>query len=248
MTNGFRGYELRTTHPDEAGRFYAAVLGTSVPVGEISLLPAVAAARGAPSHWLGHIEVPDLEASVQRFIAQGAERLGPPRMSPEGVASTVLRDPLGSVVALTARCPTHAEIAWHELHTTDAPRAFALYSGLFGWKPTEAFHLSPEIGTYQQFTWRADARSVGAVCGTARLPHIHPHWLFYFSVEDLDRALAAVVAVGGLVANGPLVMPDGARVAQCEDPQRAAFGLRQPRSPCADTEDAQALIHSIQQG
>ncbi|GMT99398.1 VOC family protein [Corallococcus caeni] len=228
MKNGFCWYELRTSRPDEARRFYSNVLGTPF-VGELSLLPEAAATRGAPSHWLGHIDVPDLESSVQRLIAQRAERLGPPRTSAEGIPSTVLRDPFGAVVALTSRAghPTHAELAWHELHTRDQERAIALYRGLFGWRPTEALQLSPEVGTYQQFTWREDMRSVGAACGTARLPHIHPHWLFYFAVDDLDRALTAVEAGGGLVANGTHVMPDGSRVAACEDPQRAAFGLRQ---------------------
>ncbi|WP_375759601.1 VOC family protein [Corallococcus exercitus] len=228
MTNGFCWYELRTSRPDEARRFYSNVLGTP-SVGEVTLLPEAAAARGAPSHWLGHIDVPDLESSVQRFLAQGAERLGPPRRSAEGVPSTVLRDPFGAVVALTSRTghPTHPALAWHELHTSDQERAFALYSSVFGWRPTEALQLSPEVGTYQQFTWREDARSVGAACSTARLPHIHPHWLFYFAVDDLDRALAAVVEGGGLVASSPHVMPDGTRVAPCEDSQRAAFGLRQ---------------------
>ena len=228
MTNGFCWYELRTPRPDEAWHFYSSVMGTNV-AWEVSLLPEAAAARGAPSHWLGHIHVPDLEPSVQRFIAQGAERLGPPRMSTTGIPSTVLRDPFGAVVALTSRTGkrTHEELAWHELHTADHVRAFALYGELFGWRPTEALQLSPEVGTYQQFTWRDDGRGVGAACSTARLPHIHPHWLFYFAVDDLDRALAAVVEGGGRVASGTHVMPDGTRVAPCEDLHRAAFGLRQ---------------------
>ncbi|NPD28667.1 VOC family protein [Corallococcus sp. AB004] len=228
MKNGFCWYELRSPRPGEARRFYLDVLGMDV-AWEVSLLPEAAAARGAPSHWLGHIHVSDLESSMERFVALGAERLGPPRRSTEGIASTVLRDPLGAVVALTSRAGrnTHAELAWHELHTADHARALGLYSGLFGWRPTEALQLSPEVGTYQQFTWHEDGRSVGAACSTARLPHIHPHWLFYFAVDDLDRALAAVVEGGGLVANGTHVMPDGTRVAPCEDPHRAAFGLRQ---------------------
>ncbi|MBN9685521.1 MULTISPECIES: VOC family protein [unclassified Corallococcus] len=229
MTNGFCWYELRSPRPDEARRFYVSVLGTHF-VQEISQLPEAAAARGAPSHWLGHIGVADVERSVQRFVALGAERLGPPRRSAEGVASTVLRDPLGAVVALTSRAgrEVHRELAWHELHTADHVRAFAHYRDLFGWRPTEALQLAPEVGTYQQFTWREDGRNVGAACSTARLPHIHPHWLFYFAADDLDRALATVVEGGGVVANnGPHVMPDGTRVAACEDPHRAAFGLRQ---------------------
>ncbi|WP_370645436.1 VOC family protein [Corallococcus sp. EGB] len=76
---------------------------------------------------------------------------------------------------------------------------------------------------------RAAPRVTGWATSTSRRPHIHQHWLFYFAVDDLDRSLAAVTEGGGLVANGTHVMPDGARVAVCEDPHRAAFGLRQTR-------------------
>ena len=52
-----------------------------------------------------------------------------------------------------------------------------------------------------------------------------PHWLYYVKVDDLDAALARVKKGGGQVMHGPMEVPGGDRVAQCIDPQRAAFAL-----------------------
>jgi predicted enzyme related to lactoylglutathione lyase len=52
-----------------------------------------------------------------------------------------------------------------------------------------------------------------------------PHWLYYVKVDDLDAALERVKERGGQVLNGPMDVPGGDRVAQCLDPQGAAFAL-----------------------
>jgi hypothetical protein len=51
-----------------------------------------------------------------------------------------------------------------------------------------------------------------------------PHWLLYIRVQDVTEALAAVKEHGGKVLNGPMDVPGGV-IAQCMDPQGAAFAL-----------------------
>jgi predicted enzyme related to lactoylglutathione lyase len=43
----------------------------------------------------------------------------------------------------------------------------------------------------------------------------------------VQRAVAAVRAGGGHVLNGPMEVPGGDRIAQCLDPQGAAFAVHQ---------------------
>jgi hypothetical protein len=45
----------------------------------------------------------------------------------------------------------------------------------------------------------------------------------------LDAALTRVRDGGGQVLNGPKEVPGGDRIAQCVDPQGAAFALHEPR-------------------
>ncbi|MDI1444193.1 VOC family protein [Polyangium sp. 6x1] len=238
--NRFCWYELRTTDTGAAQAFYADVVGFQIrdtpggslffrgdrPVAGCSPLPERAAARGAPAHWLGHIGVRDVEGLSRRILAQGGEQLGPTRTLEGGATRMILRDPFGSVLALVS--PNHevstGVVVWHDLNTRDQAHAWALYSDLFGWKATETVDLGPELGTYAKFAWDETGASVGGIVGSARLPHVHPHWLFYFHVEDLDEALAKVRSRGGKVL-APRQLPSGDRVAVCDDPQGAAFAL-----------------------
>src|SRR3954468_24757547 len=98
----FFRYDLRTTDPDAARAFYANVAGIDFATSpELGLWPLheQARARGAPAHWLGHIAVDDVDREVARFVAEGAERLGPTVRTGDGATYAALRDPLGSVIS-----------------------------------------------------------------------------------------------------------------------------------------------------
>jgi predicted enzyme related to lactoylglutathione lyase len=239
----FVSYDLRTTDLDAAQAFYAAVVGWKVHragdsrvffageqrVGTLMTLPERARAQGAPAHWLGHIGVGDVEAVVRRVLSLGGQQLGPTQQTADGGRLAALKDAQGAVFAVStsSRFLRPDAIIWHELHTTDRERAWASYSELFGWKETSTFQMGPPVGPYQLFTWEGAAQDMGAMADTARLPGVHTHWLFYLSVENLDAALEKTRELGGVVANGPMDVPGGGRVAQCEDPQGAAFALHQ---------------------
>jgi uncharacterized protein len=221
----FCRFELRT--PDvAAGRaFYVAVLGEGGA--DITPLPELAAARGAVPHWLGHLGVDDVEGAARAFVERGATRLGPTRPSAGGGEVAILRDPGGAVVAVATppAAPVRADVVWHQLHTTDLARATATYPALFGWQLTECLDLGA-FGVHQSFAWHGGGASVGAMVDVAQMPGVHAHWLFHFRVAALESALAVVRAAGGVVM-GPTVLPGGDRVAVCDDPQGAAFALRE---------------------
>jgi predicted enzyme related to lactoylglutathione lyase len=60
----------------------------------------------------------------------------------------------------------------------------------------------------------------------ANRPDVHPHWLLQVRVAALEPAVQAVKAAGGLVAS-EITLPTGERFAICDDPQGAAFSLRE---------------------
>jgi uncharacterized protein len=213
--------QLRTTDVAAAGAFYDAVIGGRgdglFPLHESAL------AHGARPHWLGSIDLGaagDVEAMAQALEARGATRLGPPKIP----HLAVVRDVGGAVVAVTdVGGPSQAGIVWHQLNSADAARATQSYVELFGWALTRPVDLGAQ-GIHREFAWHAGAASVGAIGDIAGRPGVHPHWLFFFGVAALDAALDAVVARGGKVI-GPTTLPSGARMAVCDDPQGAAFGL-----------------------
>src|SRR5262245_20144058 len=101
--NRFYRYELRTTDMNAARAFYTDVLGSELWGSDVCLapLPEHAAARGVPANWLGHIGVRDVEETAGRVVALGGQPLGPMQRSADGSPYAVLRDPFGSVMALS---------------------------------------------------------------------------------------------------------------------------------------------------
>jgi predicted enzyme related to lactoylglutathione lyase len=56
-----------------------------------------------------------------------------------------------------------------------------------------------------------------------------PHWLYYFNVEDIDKANERVMANGGTSLMGPHQVPSDDWIVQARDPQGALFALVGPR-------------------
>jgi uncharacterized protein len=226
-SNRFSRYQLRTTDVDGARAFYTELFGASFWKGGVDVqpLPAAAAARGATPHWLGHIGVDDAVPPMYRFFDAGATRLGAPPPDGRDSAGVVLRDPFGAVVALTPSGDAMAEerVAWHLHASRDEERALSLYADILGWTAVERQDLA-ERGRHVTFAWDDAGRPVGSLCDMARRPHVHAQWLFFFATADLDSSLARVRDLGGLTLR-PSTTADGRRVAACDDPQGAAFGL-----------------------
>jgi uncharacterized protein len=230
MGSRFRRYELRTTDVDGARPFYEDLFGAQLWGEDFAVvpLPAAAAARGAPAHWVGYLGVDDVEDMSRRLVAAGAEPRGPLLRADDGALRAVFRDPFGASLGLTSSklVPREDVLGSRLLHTRDEAPAFSLYASLFGFKAKELADHGPEKGRHQSFAWDDEGPVVGAVTNLASLPHIHAQWLFFFRVASIEDALAKVRAQRGLVL--PVTkMANGTLVAGCDDPQGAAFGLLQ---------------------
>jgi hypothetical protein len=235
MASRFFRYQLRTTDPEAARAFYKEILGAPLREPEFGIvpLPERAAAQGAPAHWLGYIGVSDPAETAARAVLAGGQQLGPVQPAPDGSLCSILRDPFGAILALSsgsadarpgASGTQQVSVAWHVHHSQDHERSFAWYAALFGWTATETLELGPQNGSRQNFAWDPSGRSVGSMTNLAREPHIHPQWLFFFRVPDLENSLARVRALGGLTLEARQTW-SGALVAPCDDPQGAAFAL-----------------------
>jgi predicted enzyme related to lactoylglutathione lyase len=226
--NKFCRYTLQTTDLTPARAFYADVVDEQLWGSGVSLaaLPERAAAHGAPAHWLGHIAVADVADTTRYVVDGGGQQLGPLRQGRDGSSFAALRDPFGAVMAVSSErtISERSPVAWHLLNSSDHERAFAFYAAQFAWTASGPVEQMPGMGEHQRFAWDESARSVGSVASSVRLPEVHPHWLFFFRVADLEGALAKVRARGGKALD-PATTSNGDRFAACDDPQGAAFGL-----------------------
>jgi uncharacterized protein len=192
-------------------------------------LHEAAIARGARPHWLGFLDVGEVEPAAAAFAQRGAMAMGPRWVNPRGLEAAMMRDPGGALLALAKPPPvprpggSGLEVAWHVLNTPDVERAKTSYAEQFGWCFEEPVQLAGFV--LHPFAWQAGGSPVGAFCDIANRPEAHPHWLFQFRVTGLELSIQTVKAGGGHVVT-ELELPTGERLAVCDDPQGAAFALR----------------------
>ena len=107
----------------------------------------------------------------------------------------------------------------HRMHDWESEWDF--YSELFGWQKGDAMDMG-EMGTYQMYN-----RGAHPLGGMFKKPPEMPvtAWLFYVRVPDINGAVEKIKELGGTVMNGPMEVPGGDMVAQCLDPQGAAFAV-----------------------
>ncbi len=226
-----------TTVWDQTGQPYTMWTLADQPKGGLMELAAEAQAQDAPPHWLMYVGVPDVDSAVEQAQQLGADTRREPFDIPTVGRIGILADPQGAVFAVfTPADPPPVETAggvgdvfWHELATTDYAAAFAFYSALFGWRKTEAMDMGGGQ-MYQMYGRGADSLG-GMFNKPAEMPG-PPAWLLYISVPSVDDAVDQVKELGGRVLNGPMEVPGGSgdRVAQCVDPQGAAFALHSAAS------------------
>ena len=152
----------------------------------------------------------------------------------------VIQDPQSAVLALYTPAddasghdgqPAIGEFSWHELSTSDYAAAFDFYSALFGWVKTETMDMGPG-GIYQMYGCVPGQALGGMFNKPADQPGPPASWLYYVTVLDVHAKVEQVKQLGGQVLNGPMDVPGGDIVAQCMDPQGAAFALH-ARKPSA---------------
>jgi predicted enzyme related to lactoylglutathione lyase len=248
----FVWHELLTTDTAAARNFYADVIGWGAqdastpdfayalftdgtsPVAGLMDLPDEATKMGATPRWVGYVGVNDVNA-----VADHIERLGgtvyvPPTNTNIGRIA-IVADPQSAPLALVeglkpatgepAEPDKAGRASWSELLTADCEKAFAFYSSLFGWQRANAEAEPAE--TYQLFS--CGGRVIGGMLAKpVGIPD--PFWVHYFTVADVDAAVARVEAGGGQIFFGPQELPDGNCIVRCTDPQGAVFALERPRS------------------
>ena len=245
--NSFVWYELMTSDVAAAKSFYGKVVGWNtedVPmpnmtytllrmgdtqVGGLMALPAEASDAGMKPCWIGYVGVDDADSAAAKVKRLGGKIEKAPADIPNVGRFAVVSDPQGAAFILfkpsqvgergISTEPGH--VGWHELHTTDWPKALEFYTDMFGWLKGEAVDMGP-IGTYQLF--QIGGKDVGGMFNSPAAQAAR-FWLYYFNVGDIDAAAKRVAEGGGKIMHGPQQVPGGGWIVQATDPQGAAFAL-----------------------
>jgi predicted enzyme related to lactoylglutathione lyase len=200
-------------------------------LGGLMKLSEQAEKMGAPSHWLGYIAVEDVDATVEQAKELGAQVRAEPFDIPGVGRTAILAAPFGGAPFAPftpaegsewdgPESGTPGAFAWVDVMTSDLDGAWNFFTTLFGWQHTESMEV-PGGGEYRMFT--ADGEnSIGGFGGSSEVPS---HFMFYFTVDDLDAAIGRAKNLGGELFRGPMEVPGGDHIALMNDNQGGGFAL-----------------------
>jgi hypothetical protein len=218
------------TAPWEDARNYELLSVDDEPIGGLTQIRPEHTAKGIVPHWLPFVLVYDVDETARQAAALGGRVLRPPTEVPHVGCWAVIADQHGARIGIfepadrppgNDETPRIGEFSWHELATDDYKAAADFYRALFRWEKTGDYDMG-EMGTYHMFG-RAGQVYGGIFNRPAQIPTVN--WLSYVRVEDVKSASDTVKKLGGNVMNGPMEVPGGDWIAQCTDPQGAAFAL-----------------------
>jgi predicted enzyme related to lactoylglutathione lyase len=114
---------------------------------------------------------------------------------------------------------------WIELYTSDAARARAFYTEVFGWtadEPNEAF------GGY--FSFRKDGVRIAGCMGAQPGVGTPDLWSIYLQSDDAAKTVDLAIAHGGQAPVTPMPVGDMGTMAFVTDPGGAGVGVWQPNN------------------
>lgn len=245
----FVWYELLTSDPEKAKDFYTKVIGWDTelfpnsdpkmpytmwkangkPIGGLMNIPPF---MGSTPLWMGYLCVANVDETAKQIQSLGGRLLHEPMDIPTVGRFVPFADPQGAINAAFTPIPKDVpnpieppkdgEVSWNELVTTDQVAAFNFYSKLFGWEKTDVADLGP-MGIYQMYG--KFNIPLGGMFDGCKVTNKPPVWFYYINVDSADKAAERVTANGGTVLNGPMNVPGGGRITQCQDPQGAVFAV-----------------------
>ena len=246
-------YELMTTDPDAAARFYGAVVGWTVgePIGGdqdyrmigrsdggfaggVMGLTDAMCEHGAKPMWMGYAGVDDVDETVRRVEAKGGKALMPPFDIPQGRIA-MIADPQGNPLYVMKPVPPEGKPdAQSDVYDAAAEQRVG-WNELTTSDPVAARQFYGDLfgwtsddfmpmGEFGEYRFFANQGStIGAVCGV--MPGGTSGWRYYIRVPSIAAAAQAVKANGGTVSMGPHEVPGGDHIIIGNDPQGAIFAL-----------------------
>ncbi|MFD9729172.1 VOC family protein [Streptomyces sp. NPDC059072] len=182
-----------------------------------------------PAVWTTYLATDGLDGTLGQIGDAGGKVMVPGMDVMDLGRMAVVSDPQGAVFGLwEAKSFTGAGIVnepgaliWNELSTTDTDAAGRFYAAALPMTPKR----SEMPGAEGYVEWQVGGRAVGGMMTLEKAPPgTPPHWMAYFSVDDVDGVTAAAVRAGATVLAPPFDMAAG-RMAVLADPQGAVFSV-----------------------
>ncbi len=226
------GWEGRISPAETGG--YTVCMWHGKAVAGINEARPSAGRPAPPTAWTTFLATENADVTATAVIREGGSLLTTIDEVPSTGRMFLATDPAGAVFGVWQPLDfIGAEIVnepgalvWNELNSKDPDAAASFYPKALGTAVTSF----KEVPGY--FTFNVDGRPVGGMqrLGDDFPPGTPSHWLAYFSVDDVDSTVDALVKANGSVLAAPYDMVAG-RMSVVADPQGGVFAvIAQPPS------------------
>ena len=245
MHGQFVWYELATSDPDAAQKFYPRFTGWGTqkydsdytmwttggaPFAGIFRLGPEMRAQGVPPNWMPYVETNNVDETANLATSLGGKVVNGPADIPGTGRYAVLQDPQGAVFGIYKSTgpsrawdgtPVVGRFSWHELITTDWKAAWTFYEKLFGWERQSEMDMG---GGNMYAMWGKGRMFGGMFNRPPEMSSMRPFWLVYIHVKDVGKAVDIATKAGAFVQRPRMDIPGGT-IAILGDPQGAGFAL-----------------------
>lgn len=223
--------------PDGGEGTYSMIRVGESDIGGMIPLDLPEGAEGVPSHWIGYVQVDDVDSAAKAAAESGGQTCVPPTDIPNVGRFSVITDPAGAVISpfKSAHGPIPDEeqpqvgaFCWDELLTREPDACARFYTSVFPWRQ-ETMSMG-EMGDYHLFKRGNDKDGAGMMPmpPEAQAPS---HWLPYVLVEDVDAKAEEAKSLGATCHVEPRDIPGIGRFAVFSDPTGAAFAIYKNAPP-----------------
>jgi predicted enzyme related to lactoylglutathione lyase len=247
-------YELMTTDPEGAKRFYEAVvpglgIGERLPgdqdyrminrsdggmLGGVLGLTDEMRSHGARPVWMGYIGVDDVDATIAQVEAKGGKALMPAFDIPQGRIAMVADPEANPFYVMRPNPPAGQEGKQSDVFSEGEEQRVA-WNELSTPDPAAARQFYGDL-----FGWTSDEFMDMGEYGEYRFFFHGPQrigavsgivsgapqgWRYYIRVPSISQAAESVKSNGGSIAMGPMEVPGGDHIIIGHDPQGAEFAL-----------------------
>ena len=218
--------------PAGEGMVYIMCMLNKKPVAAIYEMRPDQKEMGLPPYWLPYISVENTDDTANKIPEAGGKVIVPPMDVFDNGRMAVIQDNQGAMFALwqsgestgSAYKNVPGTMSWVELGTNNAESSIDFYKKVFGWRSrTETMHGNE----YTTFFYGDNEHEMAAGMYklTEEMKDVPPHWLTYFNVESVEKAIDGAKAKKGKVIMGPMSLPDIGDFAVIQDPQGGVFGI-----------------------
>jgi uncharacterized protein len=181
--------------------------------------------EGQPSFWTTYLATEDADGTAKLITENGGTLLFEPMDIPGNGRMAVALDPSGGAFGIWQAAGMNGfeianepgSVTWNDARVGDADAAKAFYTAVFGYTYEEVPD-APDGYT----TILAGGQPVAGIVGAPE--GVPAHWLTYFSVADVDVAIATAARSGATVLM-PAEDTDFGRIGIVTDPFGATFAL-----------------------